>query len=246
MSTRVNYIAAFYIGDNRTSQYYQKAFYADPLYFFRRHLRLIDRLDNITRYSFVINDDISDVLKSEIISLASNKNLDIFFRENSGYSYGAWNDVILHNLKDYDYFFLIEDDYLPADKNFVFPFVNKLKNNVCYVCSLAVEISNENNYMVTAQEGKFKHPSISNGMISAAACRQVVKNYNSLFRIKPGKVIDDGYWNQIYFLKNFTDLGYDILDITDEYSSPYLNSTNGSIKIFGDPNLPSLLEPIQI
>lgn len=246
MSTRVNYIAAFYIGDNRSSEYYQKAFYIDPLYFFRRHLRLIDNLDNITRFSFVINNDVSDVLKNEIISLANNKNLDIFFRENSGYSYGAWNDVILHNLNDYDYFFLIEDDYIPADKNFVQPFVNKLKNNVCYVCSLAAEISSENNYMVSAHEGKFKHPSISNGMISANACRNIFKNYKSLFRIKPGKVKDDGYWNQIYFLKNFTEQGYDILDTTEEYSSPYLNSSDGSIVIFGDPNLPPLLEPILI
>lgn len=246
MSTRVNYISSFYIGPNRTFPYYQKAFKEDPLYFVRKHVEFSNYAENISKFSFVINDDISDELKEEIVSITRNGNIEILFRINNGYSYGAWNDVVKRNINDFDYFFLIEDDYLPNFTNFSLPFIQRFKNNTAYICSLMVEISNEINEMVPKDYGKFKHPSISNGMLSASACKKVLDQYNVLFRIQNGSTKEIGYWNQIYFLKNFTDAGFDILDTLDEFCSPYLNTSTGQVKIFGNPEHPPLLLPITI
>lgn len=248
MSTelRINYIASFYVGPNRTFPYYQKAFKEDPLYFVYRHIEFSNFAENISKFTFVINDDIADDLKDKIYELTHNKNIEICFRQNSGYSYGAWNEIVSKNLKSYDYFFLIEDDYIPSITNFTLPFLQRFKNNTAYVCSLMVEINNKINEMVPKDIGQFKHPSISNGMLSAKVCNQVLEKYKTLFRLQPGITKEIGYWNQIYFLKNFTDLGYDISDTTDEFSSPYMNTLTGDIKIFGNPEKQPLIVPIQI
>jgi hypothetical protein len=246
MTTRVNYIAAFYIGGNRTFPYYQQAFKNDPLCFVRKHIEFSEYAENIDRFSFVINDDISEELKEEIILLTRGKNIEVLFRINNGYSYGAWNDVVRKNLSEFDYFFLIEDDYLPSFTNFVSPFIQRFNANTSYVCSLMVEISNEINEMVPKDLGKFKHPSISNGMLSGMAASKILEKYNTIFRLQKGSTKEIGYWNQIYFLKNFTDTGYDVTDTTDEFSSPYLNTSSGELKVYGNSNNPPLLIPIQI
>lgn len=246
MTIKVNYIAAFYIGPNRTFPYYQEAFKNDPLCFVRKHIEFSEYAENISKFSFVFNDDIDDILKEEILTLSQGRNIEVIFRSNQGYSYGAWDEVIKRNLNDYDYFFLIEDDYLPNYTTFVLPFVERLKDNVAYACSLVVEISNKIDKMIPEDLGKFKHPSISNGMISAKACKDILKKYGVLFRLQEGATKEIGYWNQIYFLKNFTDSGYDIVDTTDAFSSPYLNTSTGAVKLFGNTEYPPLLFPIRL
>jgi len=246
MTTKVNYIAAFYIGSNRTFPYYQKAFKEDPLCFVRKHVEFSDYAENIERFSFVFNDDIEEELKKEIIGITRGKNIELLFRPNSGYSYGAWNDVVKRNLNNFDYFFLIEDDYMPNFTNFSLPFIQRMKDNVAYVCSLMVEISNDIDKMIPVDAGKFKHPSISNGMLSAAASRRVLEKYNSLFRLQDGVTREIGYWNQTYYLKNFTDIGFEVVDTTDEFCSPFLNTASGEVKIYGNPEHPPLLFPIRI
>jgi len=246
MTTKVNYIAAFYIGPNRTFPYYQQAFKEDPLCFVRKHVEFSEYAENIERFSFVINDDISEEQKKEIIDITRGKNIELLFRPNNGYSYGAWNDVIKRNFNDFDYFFLIEDDYMPNFTNFSLPFIQRLKENVAYVCSLMVEIGHEVDTMVPEDIGKFKHPSISNGMLSAEACKKVLEKYNVIFRIQSGSTKEIGYWNQTYYLKNFTDMGYEVSDTIDEFCSPYLNTSTGEVKIYGNPEHPPLLFPIRI
>ena len=246
MHTKVNYVAAFYIGPNRTFPYYQQAFKEDQLCFIRKHIEFSEYAENIDRFSFVINDDISEELKKEIIQLTRGRNIELLFRVNNGYSYGAWNDVVKRNLNDFDYFFLIEDDYLPNFTNFSLPFIQRFKEGTAYVCSLMVEISNEINELVPKDLGKFKHPSISNGMLSTAAAKKVLEKYNVIFRLQAGNTKEIGYWNQTYYLKNFTDLGFDVTDTTDEFCSPYLNTSSGEIKIYGNPEHPPLLFPIRI
>lgn len=246
MNSKVNYVAAFYIGSNRTFPYYQEAFKQDELCFIRKHIEFSDYAENIDRFSFVINDDISEELKREIIQLTRGRNIELLFRVNSGYSYGAWNDVVKRNLNDFDYFFLIEDDYLPNFTNFSLPFIQRFKEDTAYVCSLMVEISNEINDMVPKDLGTFKHPSISNGMLSASAAKKVLEKNNVIFRLQSGHTKEIGYWNQTYYLKNFTDMGFDIIDTTDEFCSPYLNTSTGEVKIYGNPEHPPLLFPIRV
>ena len=59
--------------------------------------------------------------------------------------------------------------------------------------------------------------------------------------------LNSDYWsaytNQIYFCKPFTDMGYNIVDTLDEYSSPYNNANAKDLVIYGKGK-PPLLSPI--
>lgn len=247
MHTKVNYIAGFYVGENRSNPYYQAVFGSNPLHFFNKHVQFLKTSKDIDLVTFVFNDDIEPALKEQIDRITSDVlglPVEIVYRKNSGFSYGIWNDIIEKNLNDFDYFFLIEDDYIPSRQDFVNIFRDKCSDDVCYVCSLAYEVSHSINKLVRPEDGSFWHPSISNGMITAESVRCVYQKHNRVFRIVGDTNYDSGYLNQLYYLKDYTDLGYKVIDTLDEYSSPYMHSGSISIRVFGNPNNPPLLEPI--
>jgi len=246
MNTRVNYIVANYIGPLRSYAHYQGLFDKDPLFFFKKHIDFLSKLnsDQITA-TFVFNDDIDPKLKFELLGYNFGK-FEIIFRKNSGFSYGIWNDTIIKNLNDYDFFFLIEDDYIPSRLDFLDPFLDRLKDKVAFVCGLIEEASPDRfPDHVPYYEDPFPFPSISNGLISAEACRTIFKKYETIFKINLNNDYNSAYTNQIYFCKYFTDNGYNITDTLDEFSSSYNNATQRELVIYGDKK-PSLLEPIII
>jgi hypothetical protein len=244
---RVNYIVANYIGPLRTYSHYQKLFNKDPLYFFRKHLEFIKTVDSAYQVTatFVFNDDIDLKVRNELESIVQD-NVEIIFRKNAGFSYGIWNDTIIKNLNHYDYFFLIEDDYLPCHVDFLDPFIKRIKNNVAFVCGLVDRASSEIfPGHVLVDDEPFLFPSISNGLISATACQKVYSKTGSVFKLNLNTDYWSAYTNQIYFCKPFTDMGYNIVDTLSEYSSPYNNANAKDLVIYGKGK-PPLLSPIEI
>lgn len=247
MNTRVNYIVANYIGPLRTYAHYQDLFNKDPLCFFRKHLDFLQTVHNPDQISttFVFNDDIDPVIKRQLDDYYPYK-FEVLYRKNSGFSYGIWNDTIIKHLNIYDYFFLIEDDYIPVDKNFIEPFRERCVGNTAFVCGLVEEASLERfPGHVSESDGRFPFPSISNGLLSAAACREVFNKHGTVFKINYRSDYQSAYTNQIQFCKHFTDMGYGITDILDEYSSPYNNATKRELTLYGSNDRP-LLQPIII
>lgn len=243
-----NYIVANYIGPLRTYAHYQNLFNKDPLYFFKKHLDFLQTTHNPDQVfaTFVFNDDIDPGIKQQLDQYYQNK-FTIVYRKNSGFSYGIWNDVIEDTLNDYDYFFLIEDDYIPTRGNFLTPFVDRCKEDVAFVCGLADTASSKRfPGHVPPTEEPFIFPSISNGLISAKACREIYNEYGAIFKINANTDYWSAYTNQIYFCKHFTDKGYKIADILDEYQSPYNNANIKDVVIYGNPAASALIEPIQI
>lgn len=235
---RINYIAVFYIGDNRDYENYQELSKTDPLYFIERHIEFLKTCtDEVALASFVVNDDISDELKAEITNAVSELDInnEVVFRKNGGYSYGGWNDVIIKNLHDYDYFFMIEDDYVPENPESFEPFLERITDATPYVCCVAN----------TGTVGKL-HAANSNGMVSAEACRKVYEKTGSVFRVKDDAVtIQEAWWIQVNFLDSFTEMGYNIRDILDEYSVIHpLNCHENHLSIFGDIDNPTPIKPI--
>ena len=235
---RINYIAVFYIGDNRDYENYQELSKTDPLYFIERHIEFLATCsDEVALASFVVNDDISDELKEEINNAVYKLAIptEVIFRKNGGYSYGGWNDVIKKNLSDYDYFFMIEDDYVPEDTEAFRPFLERITDETPYVCCVA------NHGTV----GKF-HAANSNAMVSAEACRKVFQKTGDVFRVKDDAVdIREAWQIQINFLDSFTEMGYTIRDILDEYSVIHpVNCHDNQISIYGDIDKPTPIKPI--
>ena len=248
MIMRVNYIVANYIGPLRTYSHYQELFSNDPLYFFRKHLEFLSTIDSSNEVvaTFVFNDDIDLKTRYELESV-NISNVEIVFRKNAGFSYGIWNDTIIKNFnKDFDYFFLIEDDYLPCQVDFLDPFIKRIKNNVAFVCGLVDRASSEIfPGHVSVEDKPFSFPSISNGLLSAIACKKIYSKTGSVFNINLNSDYWSAYTNQIYFCKPFTDMGYNIVDTLDEYSSPYNNANAKDLVIYGKGK-PPLLSPIGI
>lgn len=239
MSIKVNYIVANYIGPLRYSK-------LDSLFFFKEHLNFLKNIKTDIKIfpTFVFNEDVDSQIKKELDGYSE---YDILYRKNSGYSYGAWNDVIIKNINNYnyDYFFLIEDDYIPTCDNFLNPFLDRCKGDTIFVCGLVEEASSVRfpSYVQDNQKS-FKFPSISNGLIPAGFCRFFYKKNKKLFNISMDTDKDTAYKNQIYFCKYFTDMGYKITDILDEFKSPFFDSKN--IVTYGNENRLALLKPIEI
>lgn len=242
----VNYIVANYIGPLRRYPHYQELFSKDPLFFLKKHIDLVTRVTDVDiTATFVYNDDLDTDLKKEIERYSRDK-IEIVFRKNSGFSYGIWNDTVKNNIDKYDYFFLIEDDYIPCSPEFLRPFIKRTSEKVSFVCGL-VETASKQRFplYVPESDGSFKFPSISNGLLTASSCKIVLDKTGNIFNINSNSDYHSAYKNQIYFCKYFTDMGFDITDILDQYSSPYNNATDMVIKFYGNPNNPSLLKPIE-
>jgi hypothetical protein len=232
----INYIAAFNIGPNRPGPYVE-AFQTDPLCFIRIHRDFLNTCigRNITMGTFVVNDDIDDHIKQQILDCAQECSVPItvVFRENGGYSYGAWNDVIKNTINDYDYFFMIEDDYIPDASDFYIPFVDRIDETTPYVCGyVGVDMG-------------IVHAAHSNGIIAQQACKKVLETNQELFVVNPTPTLEHAWDCQRNFLNHFTNLGYKITDITDNHLTRHMmDCYNIRISEFGNPNGRCLLQPI--
>jgi hypothetical protein len=212
----INYIIAFNISTYRVPSYVSK-FEDDPLFFIRIHKEFLDTCDgtHISMGTFVINDDIKNDTKEQIKELVAECKIPttVVFRENGAFSYGIWNDTIINTIDNYDYFFMIEDDYVPDEKDFYIPFVQRIKDDTPYVCGLIL-------YQPL-------HAAHSNGIVSQKACKKVMETNENLFDELSGDDKHSAVHTQLFFLRNFQKLGYNLADITDKYLTRHIANYHG-------------------
>lgn len=226
----INYIVALYFG-SRLSPYCNSLLSKDPLYFFRKHIEFLQTCSSSELDATFV---VSGIYPEELREYSSRYN--ILSRENIGFSYGAWNDAIKLNVESgkYDYFFMIEDDYIPTTPDFYKPFVDRATLQTPLVCSKA-----------GGSGDQAIHPQISNGIIRADVCKIIYNKYNNIF-IYVGDDYNSAYYTQVNYINNLKDMGYNITDILDQYSSVFnISDINKNIN-FGNPELPTLLTPIKI
>lgn len=233
----INYIAAFYLG-NRVHSDYNEALKTNSLFMLEKHIEALFDTD-IELVTFVFNlDDISlsKNIEEKIRNYDIKFNYECCFRENKGCSYGAWNDVMIKNLNNFEYFFLIEDDYIPTIKNFYEPFIEKCTLDFPYVCEFCDK----------TKEG-LSFASISNGLMNSKACKAVYEKHKSIFKIyNDNNYLETFYKTQMECYEYFINNGFGIKDILDEYSAPFMSSITKQITIYGDAKNPVLLSPITL
>lgn len=237
MNTKINYIVALYCGP-RMSRRYSLLLAKDKLYFFNSQIEALNKFgEGIDLVSFVFNVD-SLEQQSEIINNLNLANItfkyEIIVRENVGASYGAWMDCIHKNIHEYDYFFMIEDDYIPVCNNFYEPFINKCTDKIQYVCCRVFR----------EPEDLYPHASISNGLITASVCKNLIYNNNSVFLLYDGNNYLNFYQIQKDFLHFYRALGFELSDILEKYSVPFYDSSKDAIVHYGNINGNCLLEPL--
>lgn len=228
---KINYIPVFYFGVRRYNNP------KDKFLFFKKHLEFISTLpvDSNIEASFVINKIDSDN-EQEIKSIVDRYNIDIpfeiIYRQNIQYSYGGWNDAIKKNInKDYDYSFLIEDDYIPTSLKFYEPFLEEMNDKIAFVCTKILSNPLQ------------RHAAISNGLISNEKCKEVLRRDRDVFHLS--SLMEKGYrfaeTNQVLFLNQFLLLGFDFEEINNEFSKPFLDLTkNGIVEYGGTKTAPTV------
>lgn len=233
---KLHYVVVFYIGPNRNYTSYQHLFKTDPLMMFRRHVDFLKTADNnLKSATFIFNQDLDPTIRQELENFKDYPlPVTIGYYNGPGFSYGAWNEVIKKRMDNYDYLFLIEDDYIPTRPDFYKPFVDRCNDEYPYVCT----------YVEERSPGQFVASS-SNAIIKAKQCKEIFSKYGEVFTALNSNSLQEAWNTQINFLNFFFNEGYKIRDILDEYQTPHmLNCNINHLVTFGNQNAPILIEPI--
>lgn len=236
----INYISVFYIGPNRDYRRYQEVYQVDPLYFVKKQRDFLSYCDekDISKVTFVFNDDISVELKSKILDVKIDGGripLEIIFRPNLGFSYGAWSDAIIKNINDFEYFFIIEDDMLPTREKWY----EYMIDNMTY----------EKPIMCAYKEVKDGTPfaSAPHSLIRGQNCRHLLSKYGQIFLYNTENTYPSAWDSQLKYYNLFLNEGWELLDTLKDFSYTHnLNCHINNVKVFGDAYLPSLFVPIML
>lgn len=234
----VNYIVCMFFG-RRRSRKINNMVENDTFHLLKKHLKFLSQCDNeITEATIIVNGKFPDGLQQVVEECGPYKmHLTFIERDNKGFSYGAWNDALIYSLtnnKNWDYYFLLEDDYIPSKKDFYKPFVENCTDETPFICSQA-----------SYGDRNKRHAMISNGLIQGKACKEVYSKNNSVFLIYDTESFYGvAFQIQTDFYDLFTEIGYKFDDITNEYCFPFHDSVDDSIVYRGKENGEILLEPI--
>lgn len=236
---KINYIVTVYLGPRR-SKVMKLVRQLNILYHVERHLEAIKTLNsgNIDRITFVINDYDEESTKMAV-ELIGNTELPIdkkvIVRENTGFSYAAWECALLDSLDGgFDYAFLIEDDYVPINADFIRIFLNERKNDTfAFICQL----------------WRNGHASISNGLFAYSAIeklyskrKELLDTNKSIFKLHLGTTYDAAIFNQVHYLDYLKEIGLQFADVTKVSNIPFLESDGDILKIYGNVDKPAYID----
>lgn len=221
MEKSVNYIVACYAGARRH--------YGDKTPIVELVTKQLQFLQMQPKYveqaTFVFNKS-NNAEENTAIQLCVNAKCNVVIRDNQAVSYGAWQQA-LHAYQTCTHSFLIEDDYIPVDVNFLDYFFDMETENVKFVASLY-------------DRG---HAAIANGLIATKNVEACLKNNKQLFDLKLDNSYAGGsYYNQINFLNNMQG---EIVDVTSIAYTEFLDAGR-NIMQYRNNSLPLIIKPIQL
>lgn len=171
----INYIVACYVGKRRNAL-------ADPLMYVKNHIKWLESAIGVNNAIFVFNDanKFNFNLQKEAIELIKEAGHEYIVRPNMNMSYGAWSAGLKHiiNDKKYKYSFLIEDDYIPSNRDSLNYFLNEMTYKTGFVASFY-----QTPNVVGQTRNRFNHAAISNGLISHNAIRTSISDIENIFML---------------------------------------------------------------
>lgn len=247
MSSKFNYLVSFYFGTRGNSNYNNRL-KENKFFFAEKHIEFLKNysLKNIEKVIFVVNltpkdneEEITQFFSSSSSKISDDIEFVLIYRQNDGFSYGAWNEAIIDDLQkeneESEYYMCFEDDYILNDETSVLPILERCNEINSYVACMAVV--DHPNYI--------NHPAFSVGMFHKESCRKVFNEFGSPFFIMNGGNDYPHSWKiQETFYKNFLDMGYQITDFLDEYSCDFLYTGTNEVKTFGKSDSKKLVVPI--
>ena len=224
MENKTCYISVFYLGHRRIYQkpfdekYGYKLSSKDKFEHLHKQIAYLTKVEhNLNKIFFVFNldldhysyiKDINNIVPKQI----KNTPVEIIFRENKGFSYGAWNDVFGENKNNFDYFIFNEDDYVFVKDNFDKYLIEKFNSypDTGYICPFIKESIGGHNFK--------KHTAHSSGISSKEVLNKIwdkhgeLVNYTDSPNFYPDGEIIQCNWGHS-FIKN----GFNIYDIRDDF-----------------------------
>ena len=166
-------IINFWFGDRRRNP---EVYSFDKLIYVKtqiEYLRLYQNNLNTIYFNFNLEEDHYNILNKALKLIPKHINgskTEVNIRKNNGFSYGAWNEIVIKEIENYDYFIFNEDDYFFTQDNWDSYLVDKYKSkeDIGY---LAMGVRPHNN---------FKFPFHSVGMSSKENIKKVIGKFGNL------------------------------------------------------------------
>lgn len=236
-SPSICYIIATWSGDRRAGN---NGHLEDPTGYLVKHFEKLSSITHsLNQIVLVIPDNPKESAKfksyiAQLPSFLGQTPLAILRRNNAGQSYGSYSDAYLR-YPDFDYYIFIEDDYVPVINDFDKLLAQMFDScpEAGYLCSYAHN---------AAPEGA--HAAISNGITS----KKILSAIKDKFGVIPHAARATATHTysadpQLEFSRAFMKVHTRIYDYLSYYSSPFNEA--GKLVLYGKPNLPVLLHPIQ-
>tara|TARA_B100002019_G_C21252595_1_gene592018 strand:+ start:541 stop:1380 length:840 start_codon:yes stop_codon:yes gene_type:complete len=253
----IDYIVACYVGRRRNSS-------ADPLSYIKNHLNWLESAIGVGNALFVFNDSPSNIKKqNEAKKLIEEKGYNHLTKPNFNMSYGAWEYGIYNLVKTSksNYAFLIEDDYVPSNRDSLNYFLNEVNHKTGFVASF-YQTSNVGGNL----RYRFNHAAIANGLVSYEAVKKLLNNKVPIFCLSPSDEeynswideFEDGHnrlikkiygsiavYDQRHFLHNIEKEGYEMKDVTENNFTLFYSSDPNSegIHVYGNDKGVCLIQP---
>ena len=224
---KINYVIASWSGVRLSPWLY----YEDVL---KNHIKTFNEIRNNIDQITIMKPQ--NNIQNSYYDVELNDKIKMIDCVNEYQSYGQWLKAIELFLNDFDYFILIEDDYVPAIDYFDLKLIEMYQEGT-YLCSMADTLN-----------GIFSHhAAISNGIISKKTIENLIhnKNYKKWFDEHSG-ISFGGKNYQIVFSQFLMENGISIVDYRKKYKVDFLRS--GKIMDFSLPHVESnekIFTPIQ-
>jgi hypothetical protein len=187
----------------------------------------VNVLKNHINHLNTIKNDITQITIMKPINDFNNSYYDIEYAsiikfiecENQFQSYGQWLFGMKLLINEFDYFILVEDDYVPATPNFDKKLVN-IYNEGTYLCSMATGV------------GHTRHSAISNGIMSSKTISKIINsvdyvNWLNIYGNENKELVFNGDNYQRAFSRYLIENNVMIVDYIEKYNVDYYS--NGRI-----------------
>ena len=228
-----------------------KPYEEDRTYYIRTQLQALEKVKhNLDQITFVIPDNPDEPKEfTEFLETIPRRIgtalVKIMRRENFGQSYGSYSDVYKQYRDRFDYYILVEDDYIFVQNHFDLELMINFEAMLgCgFLCSLILEDLETPNL----------HAGIANGITSAAVLEKIWQKYGEL----PHRNWDDAALTeetkyntgpQIKFSLAFLEVGKGLYDMTYKYQAPFLSVGLEDVKelrIYAEHRAKILSAPVQ-
>ena len=197
------------------------------------------RLDQV--YIVVSGDFNFERLASIKAEAKQYQKIHFLHRENSGFSYGAWDHAVKHLILNLGYegdFFLIEDDYCIISPDFAEAFYDVGRYG--YICQLVFD-------------DPVRHPAAPHGLLDGALARALLLETGDLFQLDGGSHLDRyhvGEHIQMHFLDSVESFcnrnGVPFLsDVSATTRILYYCQIIRAVKYYGHPDRPAYILPYE-